>query len=81
VPDSHSLISGQEKSYFTLQIFGGIEIGIMMMDDDGAGIYYSLVVRAECWHASDLGSNPRPLYIWMYTPTAVSILQMDMYAI
>jgi hypothetical protein len=55
-----------------------------MMDDDGAGIFYSLVVRAERWHAGDLGSNPRqerPPYIWMYTPSAVSILGMDMYAI
>jgi hypothetical protein len=48
------------------------------------GWRYSLVVRAECWHAGDPGSNPRqgwPLYIWMYTPSAVSILGMDVCAI
>jgi hypothetical protein len=45
---------------------------------------FSLVVRAECWHARDLGSNPwqgRPLCIWMYTPSVVSILGMDMCAV
>jgi hypothetical protein len=41
------------------------------------------MVRAADWYAGDLGSNPRqgrPLYIWMYTPSAVSILGMDMCA-
>jgi hypothetical protein len=45
---------------------------------------FSLVVRAEYWHARHLGSNPRqgwPLYIWMYTPSAVSILGMERCAI
>jgi hypothetical protein len=43
---------------------------------------FSLLLRAECWHNSHPGSNPRqgwPLYIWMfYTPSAMSILGMDM---
>jgi hypothetical protein len=45
---------------------------------------FGLVVRAADWHASNPPSNPRqgrPLYIWMYTPSAVSILGMDMCAI
>jgi hypothetical protein len=45
---------------------------------------FDLVVRAADWHTSDPGSNPRqgrPLYIWMYSPSAVSILGVDMCAI
>jgi hypothetical protein len=45
---------------------------------------FSLVVRTVLPHSGDPGSNPRqgrPLYIWMYTPSAVSILGMGMCAI
>jgi hypothetical protein len=40
------------------------------------------VVKTEWWHAGDPGSNNRQgpgghLYIWMYTPSNVSILAMD----
>jgi hypothetical protein len=41
---------------------------------------FGLVVRAAHWHAGDPGSNPlqgRPLYIWMYTPSAVSFLGIN----
>jgi hypothetical protein len=37
---------------------------------------FGRVVRATGWHAGDPCSDPRqgqPLYIWMYTPSAVSI--------
>jgi uncharacterized protein YqkB len=40
-----------------------------------------LVVKAAGWQAGDPGSifgQRQPLYIWMYTPSAVSILRMDM---
>jgi hypothetical protein len=45
---------------------------------------FGLVVKAADWHAGDPGSNPRqgrPIYIRTYTPSAVSILGMDMCAI
>jgi hypothetical protein len=47
------------------------------------GWRFGLVVRAECWHAGDQGLNLRQgqhLYIWMYTPSAVNILGMEMCA-
>jgi hypothetical protein len=46
----------------------------------GRGGRFGLKVRAADWHAGDSGSNLRqgqPRYIWMYTPSAVSILVMD----
>jgi hypothetical protein len=45
---------------------------------------FNLVDGAKCWHTGDPDSNPwqgRNLYIWMCTPSAVSILGVDMYVI
>jgi hypothetical protein len=52
-----------------------------VLNEPITGARFNQVVRAECWHPSNPGLNPRqgrPLYIWMYTPSAESILEMDM---
>jgi hypothetical protein len=49
--------------------------------DEDLGLGFGRVVRAADWHAGEPGSREgRPLYIWMYTPSVVSILGMDMCA-